>query len=47
MGQELLRTNPMIPRLVDPNGCHISFEMYGARNPHLVLYERDLAVAAL
>ncbi|MGH7794277.1 MAG: hypothetical protein ACREQ2_05185 [Candidatus Binatia bacterium] len=47
MWQELLRTHPTIPQLVEANGCHISFEMYGARNAHLVLYERDLAVAAL
>ncbi len=47
MWRELLRTHSTIPQLVEANGCHISFEMYGARNPHLVLYERDLAVAAL
>ncbi|MGH7816624.1 MAG: hypothetical protein ACREOR_04475 [Candidatus Binatia bacterium] len=47
MWQELLRTHPTIPQLVDANGCHISFEMYGARNTHLVVYERELAVAVL
>jgi len=47
MWQELLRTHPTIPRLVEANGCHVSFEMYGARNTHLVVYERDLAVAVL
>jgi hypothetical protein len=47
MWHELLQTHPTIPQLVEANGCHISFEMYGARNAHLVIYERDLAVAAL
>jgi len=47
MWQELLQTHPTIPQLVEANGCHISFEMYGARNAHLVVYENDLAVAVL
>lgn len=47
MWHELLLSHPAIPQLVEANGCHLSFEMYGARNAHLVLYERDLAVAAL
>jgi len=47
MWRELLQTHPTIPQLVEANGCHISFEIYGARNAHLVIYERDLAVAAL
>ena len=37
----------MITRLVEENDCHISFEIYGRRNTHLVVYERDLAVAVL
>jgi hypothetical protein len=47
MWQELLQAHPTIPQLVEANGCHISLEMYGARNTHLVVYERDLAVAVL
>ena len=47
MWRELLQADPTIPELIEANGCHIRFEMYGARNAHLVLYERDLAVAAL
>jgi hypothetical protein len=47
MWRELLQAHPTIPRLVEANDCHISFEMYGARNAHLVLYERALAVAVL
>ena len=45
--QELLRQHPTIPQLVATNDCHISFEMYGGRNTHLIVYETELAVAAL
>ena len=47
MWRELQRSHPTIAQLVDANGCHISFEMYGARNAHLVVYEKDLGVAVL
>ena len=47
MWRELLQSQPMIPRLVEANDCHMSFEIYGGRNTHLVVYERDLAVAVL
>ncbi len=47
MWQELLQKHSAIPQLVEANGCHVSFEMYGARNTHLVVYDRDLAVAVL
>lgn len=47
MWQELLQRHPMIPQLVEANDCQMSFEIYGSRNTHLVVYERDLAVAAL
>jgi hypothetical protein len=47
MWRELLQTHPTIPELVEANGCHVSFEMYGARNTHLLVYDRDLAVAVL
>lgn len=47
MWQELLRQHPTIPQLVETNDCHISFEMYGSRNTHLMVYDVDLAVAAL
>jgi len=47
MWQELLQRHPMIPQLVAANDCHMSFEIFGARNTHLVVYERDLSVAAL
>jgi hypothetical protein len=47
MWRELLHRHPTIPQLVETNDCHISFEMYGGRNTHLIVYEADLAVAAL
>jgi hypothetical protein len=47
MWSELLKKYPDIPKLVEKNDCHISFEMYGARNAHLIVYEDPLAVAAL
>jgi len=47
MWRELLRQHPAIPQLVEINDCHISFEMYGSRNTHLMVYDVDLAVAAL
>ena len=45
--RELLARHPDLPGMVEANGCHVSFEMYGARNAHLIAYETDLAVAVL
>ncbi len=45
--RELIARHPEIPRLVENNNCHISFEMYGARNAHLIAYQNDLDVAVL
>jgi hypothetical protein len=47
MWNELLQKHPTIPNLVEANDCHLSFEIYGRRNAHLILYDVDLAVAAL
>lgn len=47
MWRELLQKHPTIPELVEKNNCHISFEMYGGRNTHLIVYEEGLAVAVL
>lgn len=47
MWQELLQRYPDISRLVSANRCQVSFEMYGSRNTHLVVYEPALAVAVL
>lgn len=47
MWRELLRRHPTIPQLVETNDCHLSFEIYGSRNTHLMVYDVDLAVAAL
>ena len=44
---ELLARYPAVPHLVDANRCHISFEMYGARNPHLISYDAGLDLAVL
>ena len=43
----VVKMPPEIPQLVEINHCHISFEMYGRRNTHLMVYQEDLAVAAL
>lgn len=45
--RELLACHPELPGLVEASGCHLSFEMYGARNAHLIAYEEPLAVALL
>lgn len=45
--QELLQRHPAIARLAEVNDCQMSFELYGARNAHLIAYEIELAVAAL
>ena len=47
MWQELLERYPNIPKLVAKNDCHISFEMYGGRNAHLIAYEVPLETAVL
>lgn len=47
MWRELLQKHPTIPQLAEANDCHISFEMYGSRNTHLMVYDVDLAVVAL
>jgi hypothetical protein len=45
--QEMLKRYPDIPRLPDINDCNISFELYGARNKHLILYKVPLETAVL
>lgn len=47
MWQELLQTYPGLAQVVPENDCQVSFEIYGRRNAHLMLYDVDLAVAAL
>ena len=47
MWQEMLRRYPEIPDLVDTNECSISFELYGSRNVHLMVYEETLNCAVL
>jgi hypothetical protein len=45
--KELVQKFPAIAQLVEANDCHVSLEMYGARNAHLIAYETDLAPAVL
>ena len=45
--RELLSQHPDIARLAELNDCHVSFEMYGARNAHLIAYDVELAPAVL
>ncbi|MBI4606833.1 MAG: hypothetical protein HY721_33120 [Planctomycetes bacterium] len=45
--RELLARHPTIPQLVERSGCHVSFEMYGSRNTHLIEYEASLEAAVL
>ncbi|MDE0212958.1 MAG: hypothetical protein OXN22_02640 [Deltaproteobacteria bacterium] len=40
--REMLARYPVIPDLVDINGCSLSFELYGSRNTHLILYDEPL-----
>ncbi len=47
MWREILERYPSIPSLVEGNGCHLSFEMYGSRNAHLIDYDVPLETALL
>jgi len=47
MWKEILEKYPQIQRISEVNGCGISFEMYGSRNTHLILYEEPLDIALL
>ena len=47
MWRELLARHPEAAALPERNGCSISFELYGGRNPHLIAYDEPLALAVL
>lgn len=47
MWREMLERYPAIPRLPEANGCSVSFELYGSRNAHLMLYDQPLDCALL
>jgi hypothetical protein len=47
MWRELLERHPELVSLPARNGCGISFELYGGRNPHLIAYDEPLALAVL
>lgn len=42
MWREMLLRYPVIPELVEINGCSLGFELYGRRNTHLILYDEPL-----
>lgn len=45
--REALEQRPALNDLVRVNQCHVSFEMYGSRNAHLIQYEEKLNVVPL
>ena len=47
MWREMLNRYPSIGELPAKNDCAVSFELYGAQNVHLVVYERPLDCAVL
>jgi len=47
MWNELLEKRPQTAQICEVKNCGVSFEMYGRRNTHLVLYEEDLEAKIL
>jgi hypothetical protein len=47
MWNEMLKRYPQIPELSVINRCSLSFELYGSRNSHLMLYDTPLDCALL
>jgi len=47
MWNEMLKRYPRIPELPVLNGCSLSFELFGSRNAHLMLYDTPLDGALL
>ncbi len=47
MWKEILVRYPAISSLPEVNGCAVSFELYGSRNAHLIIYETPLDCAVL
>lgn len=47
MLKELLKANPEIGRLALKLNLNLSWELWGARNPHLVLYDTPLSLSLL
>jgi len=47
MWKEMLKRYPQIPELPNINRCALSFELFGARNALLMVYETPLACALL
>jgi len=38
---------PMIKKTMEKHNCNLSFELYGCRNPHLIVYPNSLDIALL
>ena len=47
MWREMLNRYPVIQELPVTNDCSVSFELYGAQNAHLIVYEQPLDCALL
>ena len=47
MWKEMTAKHPAIAKVAEVNDCAVGFELYGARNAHLVLYDVPLACAVL
>jgi len=47
MWKEMLERYPRIPELLEINRCSLSFELFGSRNSHLMLYDTPLDCALL
>lgn len=42
MWKEILEKYPQIPQMVLESGLHLSFELFGSRNKHLIIYDEPL-----
>jgi len=47
MWKEMLERYPRIPELLMINRCSLSFELFGSRNSHLMLYDTPLDCAGV
>lgn len=44
---EMLEKYPALTSICEKNGCSVSFELYGNRNTHLIVYDTPLEIALL
>ncbi|MCP5047991.1 MAG: hypothetical protein GY940_12515 [bacterium] len=45
--REMLERYPQLSRVCEVNNCHVSFELYGNRNTHLITYDVPSEIALL